>query len=231
MTDLQGKIAVVTGASRGIGYATALELAKRGAHVVAIARTIGGLEELDNEIQKNGGMATLVPLDITDTPKLQALGPTLATRFKQVDIVVGAAGYLDKLTSIAQGPMEHWNRAIATNATANITLIQTLHPLLKQSPSPQAVFLTADERVLGKAYWGFYGATKAALEVLIGSYAAENPEMSISTYVPAATKTRLFEEAMPGVKTAQSPERTAKELLDYMFAESSYDRTKKAAVH
>ncbi len=129
--NFSGKTAVVTGASRGIGYATALELAKRGAHVIAIARTIGGLEELDDAIKQAGGTATLVPLDVTDTGKLQALGPSLSSRFKQIDIVVSAAGYLEKLTSVAQSPAEHWTRAIATNATAHITLIQTLHPLLK----------------------------------------------------------------------------------------------------
>lgn len=216
MTDLTGKTAIVTGASRGIGYATALELAKRGAHVIAIARTIGALEELDDAIKQTGGSATLVPLDVTDTAKLQALGPSLISRFKQIDILISGAAYLEKLTSIAQSPMDHWTRAMATNATANIVLIQTLHPLLKQSPHAQAVFLTADETTFGKAYWGFYTASKAALKAIVDSYAAENPEMSITTYTPATTKTRLFQEAFPGVNKGQTPEETAQDILAFL---------------
>lgn len=208
------KTVVVTGASRGIGYETALELAKRGAHVIAIARTIGGLEELDDAIQQAGGSTTLVPLDITDTAKLQELGPSLSARFKKIDLVIGAAGYLSKLTSIAQSPMDHWTRALATNATANITLIQTLHPLLKQSATPQAVFLTADEATADKPYWGFYAASKAALNAIVASYAAENPEMDIRTFTPAPTQTRLRDEAFPGLKGAQTPRQTALELID-----------------
>jgi len=213
MTSLKNKTVVVTGASRGIGYQTALELGKRGAHVIAIARTIGGLEELDDEIKKAGGSATLVPLDITDTKALQALGPSLIGRFPKIDMVIGCAAYLDKLTSVAQGPMEHWTRAIATNATANITLIQTLHPLLKQAEQPQAIFLTLDEKSIGKAFWGFYSASKAALEALVKSYAAENPEMSIRTFAPVPTKTRIHTEAYPGNDNVQDASETAKELL------------------
>lgn len=211
--NFRDKTVVVTGASRGIGYQTALELGKRGAHVIAIARTVGGLEDLDDEIQKAGGSATLVPLDVTDTKALQALGPNLVTRFPKVDLVIGAAGYLDKLTSVAQGPLEQWTRAIATNATANITLIQTLHPLLKQSDQPQVVFLTADQKQIGKAFWGFYGASKAALEALVKSYADENPEISVRCFTPAPTRTRLRTEAWPGNDDAQDAGDTAKELI------------------
>lgn len=210
--------AVVTGASRGIGYQTALQLGKQGAHVIALARTIGGLEELDDEIQKAGGSATLVPIDITDTKALQALGPSLISRFPKIDLVIGAAGYLDKLTSVAQGPLEQWTRAIATNATANITLIQTLHPLLKQSPNPQAVFLTENPKNIGRAFFGFYGASKAALEAFVNSYAAENPEMNISTFTPSPTATRLRDEAFPGDKPERNAEETAKELLTTLFS-------------
>lgn len=220
MNQFQNKVAVVTGASRGIGYQTALQLAKQGAHVIAIARTIGGLEELDDEIQKNGGSATLVPLDITDTKALQALGPSLIARFPKIDIVVGAAAYLDKLTSVAQGPLENWNRAMATNATANITLIQTLHPLLKQSDAPRAVFLTENDANIGRAFFGFYGASKAALNAFVSSYAAEHPELNISTFTPSATTTRLRSEAFPGDTGAvvQNAEQTATEVLSYLAA-------------
>lgn len=213
--NLKNKVAIVTGASRGIGYATALELAKQGAHVIAIARTIGGLEELDDAIQKIGGTATLVPLDITDTTKLQALGPSLVSRFKQVDIVVAAAGYLSKLTPIAQSPTDHWNRAIATNATANVHLIQTLHPLLKQASDARVVFLT-DDSGENKPYWGFYAASKAALKSVVASYAAENPEMTITTFTPKATQTRLREEAYPGRKDGQTTKQAAQEIFAFL---------------
>jgi NAD(P)-dependent dehydrogenase (short-subunit alcohol dehydrogenase family) len=212
-SNFKNKTIVVTGASRGIGYQTALELGKRGAHIIAIARTVGGLEELDDAIKQAGGSTTLVPLDITDTKALQALGPNLVTRFPKIDMVIGCAAYLDKLTSVAQGPMEHWTRALATNATANITLIQTLHPLLKQSENPQAIFLIMDEKQVGKAFWGFYSASKAALEALVNSYAAENPEMSIRTFTPAPTKTRLHSEAYPGNDNVQDAVETARELV------------------
>lgn len=213
MNKFANKIAVVTGASRGIGYQTALQLGQQGVHVIAIARTIGGLEELDDEIQKAGGSATLVPLDVTDTKALQALGPSLIGRFPKIDVVIGAAGYLGKLTSVAEGPLEQWTRAIATNATANITLIQTLHPLLKQAENPRAIFLTADKKYMGKAFWGFYGASKAALEALVKAYAEEHPEINVTLYTPAPTATRLRNEAFPGADKGQQPAQAAQELL------------------
>jgi NAD(P)-dependent dehydrogenase (short-subunit alcohol dehydrogenase family) len=216
MNKFKDITAVVTGASRGIGYQTALELGKQGAHVIAIARTIGGLEELDDEIKKAGGSTTLVPLDITDTKALQSLGPSLMSRFPIVDLVIGAAGYLDKLTSVAQGPLEQWTRAMATNVTANITLIQTLHPLLKQSKNPQAIFLTESEENYGRAFFGFYGASKAALEALVKSYANENPEMKISTFTPKPTTTRLRDEAFPGLKDGLDAVDTANELIEFI---------------
>lgn len=213
----QNKIAVVTGASRGIGRATALALANNGAHVVAIARTIGGLEELDDEIKKTGkGSATLVPLDVTDTPKLQALGPSLIARYPKIDVLISSAGYLEKLTSIAGAPQGYLPRVLATNVTANVNLIQTLHPLLRNAPDSRSVFLTADEDIMGKAYWGYYGASFAALKALVHSYAAENPEMWIKTFTPKPTQTRLRAEAYPGLTNGQTPEQTAADILQYL---------------
>lgn len=196
---IAGKNVVVTGASRGIGRAIAEKLGIGGAHVIAVARTVGGLEELDDAIRAGGGpAATLVPLDVTDTGALRELGPQLSGRFPHIDMVVSAAGYLGKLTNIAQGPAEHWIRAMNTNVTANLTLIQTVHPLLKNAANPRAVFLTAHESVIGKEFWGFYGASKAALIAMAKSYAAENPDISVDIWCPPTTKTRLFEEAFPG---------------------------------
>lgn len=218
------KIAVVTGASRGIGYALALALAAQNYHIIALARTIGALEELDDSIQHTGGSATLVPIDITDTKALQALGPNLVTRFKHIDLVVGAAGYLSKLTSIAQGPMDHWTRALATNTTANFVLLQTLHPLLKQAQNPCALFLTSNPEYHGRAYWGMYAASKAALNAMVASYNAENPSIDAFTYAPVATRTRLRDEAYPGNPQGQSPEQTANDIMSIL-----QNRLKKAA--
>jgi short-subunit dehydrogenase len=216
---MTNKIAVVTGASRGIGYETALQLAQRGYHVVALARTIGGLEELDDAIQKNGGSATLAPIDLTETAKLQALGPNLITRFPHVDLVVGAAGYLSKLTAVAQGPAELFTKSIALNATANLTLIQTVHPLLKKAPAGKAVFLTGSTDLAGKPFWGFYAASKAALNALVACYAAENPELDISTFTPQPTQTRLHEEAFPGAEARFTPEESARQLMQFIFSD------------
>ena len=222
MTDTAhntSRVAVVTGASRGIGRAVALELAARGYHVIAIARTIGALEELDDRISAQGGSATLVPVDVSDVRALQALGPSLLSRYKHIDLVVSAAGYLSKLTSIAQGPMDHWTRALAINTTANLVLLQTLHPLLQQAEKPKAVFLTSDERYNGRAYWGFYSASKAAMESLVNSYAAENPSIDAFVYAPAPTKTRLRDVAYPGdPQGGQSPEQTAQDILSALDA-------------
>ncbi len=215
---LKNKVAVVTGASRGIGKAVALELAQRGAHVIAIARTIGGLEELDDQIIKAGGSATLVPLDITDNAKLQALGPNLLSRYNQIDYLVAAAGYLDKLTSVAQSNIDFWAKTMATNVTANITLIQTLHPLLKNAGDARSLFLRADPTMLGRPFWGYYGASYAALKVLIDSYSEENTDMWIKTFVPNATQTRLRDQAYPGLKDGQTPEQTAQQIVDYLLA-------------
>lgn len=217
MTSLQGKVAVVTGASRGIGRATAFALGQRGAHVIAIARTIGGLEELDDAIKAAGGSATLVPLDLTDTPKLQALGPSLISRYPQIDYLVSAASYLNKLSPIAIGPQDYWPRTMATNVTANITLIQTLYPLLKNAPQSRSVFLSADPAVIGKEFWGYYGASYAALNAIVQSFANENPEMWVKTFVPKATQTRMREQAFPGRLDGQSPEQTAAELLTFLL--------------
>lgn len=215
--ELKDKVAVVSGASRGIGYATALALAKKGAHVIAIARTVGGLEELDDEIQAAGGSATLVPLDITDTAKLQALGPQLITRYQKIDFLVSAAGYLEKLTAIALGPADYWPKAVAANVTSVVTLIQTLHPLLKNARHSRSLFLTADPQVIGKPYWGFYGASFAAMNAIVASHAAENPEMWIKTFAPQPTQTRLREEAYPGRLDAQTPHETAQQVVDVLL--------------
>jgi len=159
---LHDKIAVVTGASRGIGRAAALALAKAGAQLVAVARTQGGLEELDDEVRAaTGRSATLVPLEISDGDALDQLGFALHQRFGRLDILVHAAAILGPLTPVAHIEPKHWDRVVATNLTATYRLIRTTEPLLRAAPSARAIFLTTGRAQRPKAFWGPYGATKA----------------------------------------------------------------------
>lgn len=197
---LQDKIALVTGASRGIGRATALELAKQGAHVVALARTVGGLEELDDEIQKAGGSATLVPADIRDGDALDRLGASLHERYKKLDVLVGNAGYLANLTPLSHVEPKDWDQTIATNLTANWRLIRSLDPLLKMSDAGRAVFITSGAARKNTAYWGAYAVSKAALETLVLTYAAEivKTNVKVNLFNPGPIRTRMRARVMPG---------------------------------
>src|SRR6266853_378999 len=170
---LGGRIALITGASRGIGAATALALAKAGAHVVAIARTVGGLEELDDAIRAAGGSATLVPLDLKDHEGIARLGAALAERFRRLDVLVGNAGVLGPLSPLGHVEPQAWDEVLAVNVTANWHLIRALDPLLRQAAAGRAVFVTSGVSVKVRAYWGPYAISKAALEALARTYAAE----------------------------------------------------------
>src|SRR6188472_3762286 len=153
---LANKIALVTGASRGIGYATAVALARRGAHVVAVARTQGGLEELDDEIRKDGGTATLVPLSLTDTDGIARLGAALHERGGKLDILVGNAGVAGPSSPLGHIELKPWNEVMAINVTANFQLIRCMEPLLKQSDAGRAVFVTSAAANRANAYIGPY---------------------------------------------------------------------------
>src|SRR5882757_7350743 len=156
--------AVVPGASRGIGRATALALAKAGAHVVAVARTQGGLEELDDEIRKDGGAATLVPLNLTDYDGIARLGAALHERHGRIDILVGNAGVAGPSSPLGHIELKPWNDVMAINVTANFQLVRCMEPLLKQSDAGRAVFITSGAANNANAYQGPYAASKAALE-------------------------------------------------------------------
>src|SRR5215470_18472567 len=169
---LADRIALVTGASRGIGYATALALAEAGAHVIALARTVGGLEELDDAIKALGGSATLVPLDLTDYPGIDCLGLALHERFGRLDVLVGNAGILGPLSPLDHVEPQAWDAVIAVNVTANWHLIRGMDALLKQAAGGRAVFITSGITAHPRAYWGPYAVSKAALEVLAKTYAA-----------------------------------------------------------
>ncbi len=196
----EGKIALVTGATRGIGRAISLQLAREGAHVIAVGRTRGGLEEVDDEIKAAGGAATLVRLDLRKGPEADKLGPSLYERWKRLDILVGAAGVLGPLSPLGHIADADWNEVIDVNLTANWRLIRTLDPVLRQSEAGRAVFLTSGAAQRPRAYWGPYAASKAGLEALIKSYADEiaRTPLRVNVANPGATRTAMRAKAFPG---------------------------------
>ncbi len=198
---LQDKIAVVTGASRGIGRAAAMALAKAGAHVVAVARTEGGLTELDDEVRAaTGEPATLVPLDIADGDAVDGLGLALFQRFGRIDILVHAAAILGPMTPISHIEPKHWERVVAVNLTATYRLIRSFEPLLRASEGGRAIFLTTGRVARPKAFWGPYGITKAGLEHMVRTWADELEQTPIRAVLldPATMRTKMRAEAMPG---------------------------------
>jgi len=197
---LEGRVALVTGASRGLGRSLALELAKEGAHVIATARTEGGLTELDDDIKKLGGTATLVPVDIKDFPAIDRLGAAIFERWKKLDILVGNAGVLGKLTPVSHVDPKLWDDVMAVNVTANYRLIRSMDPLLRQSDAGRAVFMTSGLAHKCWAYWGPYSISKAALEAMVKTYAAEMATTSVraNCFSPGATRTNMRASAMPG---------------------------------
>ncbi len=215
---LKDKIAVVTGASRGIGRAVALELAKAGAHVVALARTVGGLEELDDEIKVLGGSATLVPADVKDFPALDRLGGAIYERWGHLDILIGNAGILGVLTPIGHVDPEVWDEVMAVNVTANWRLIRSFDPLLRAAPAGRAVFVTSGAATSAPAYWGPYSVSKAALEVLARTWAEETSKQGLAVNLvnPGPIRTRMRRQAMPGEdpETLSTPEDFAAALME-----------------
>ena len=206
--DLTGKTALVTGASRGIGYATAKALAGAGAHVLALARTVGGLEELDDEIRKDGGTATLIPADLGDTAAIEALPGVIADRFGGLDILIANAGALGELAPLPDIDPAVWRRVFDINVDANWRLLRGLDPLLRARKA-RIAFLTS--RVGGetaRAFWGAYGASKAALELLAQTYAAETRAsgVRVSLIDPGAMRTKMRASAMPGEDPASLPD-------------------------
>jgi NAD(P)-dependent dehydrogenase (short-subunit alcohol dehydrogenase family) len=204
---LAGRIALVTGASRGIGHATALKLAAEGAHVVAVARTVGGLEELDDAIKASGGTATLVPLDLKDSPGIDRLGAALHERYGRLDVLVGNAGILGPVSPLGHVEPSAWDDVIAVNVTANWRLICSMDPLLRQADAGRAVFLTSGAASNARAYRGPYSLSKAALDVLVRTYAAETASTSVraNLFNPGPTRTRMRATLMPGEDPATLP--------------------------
>ncbi|MEM1198898.1 MAG: SDR family NAD(P)-dependent oxidoreductase [Pseudomonadota bacterium] len=207
MGILEGKTAVVTGASRGIGYAVSKALAAEGAHVIAVARTVGGLEELDDEIKEAGGSATLVPHDLKDVDGIDRLGAALFERWKKLDILVANAGILGRLTPLGHIEPKEWDEVFAVNVTANWRLIRSFDPLLRASDAGRAVFITSGAATNCRAYWGTYSVTKAALDALAKTYAAETSATSIKVNLvnPGPLRTALRARAWPGEDKEQVP--------------------------
>ncbi len=197
---LENRVAVVTGASRGLGRAFALTLAREGAHIIATARNQGGLEELDDEIKALGGTATLVPADIKDFDALDRLGAAIFERWKKLDILVGNAGLLGKLTPLSHLDPKVFEDVMAVNVTANFRLIRSLDPLLKASDAGRAIFVTSGLAQKYWPYWGPYTISKAALEAMVKTYAAEVETTSVraNCFSPGATRTKMRAQAMPG---------------------------------
>jgi NAD(P)-dependent dehydrogenase (short-subunit alcohol dehydrogenase family) len=197
---LEGRVALVTGASRGLGRSAAIALAKEGAHIIATARTEGGLTELDDEIKAVGGSATLVPVDIKDFPAIDRLGAAIFERWKKLDILIGNAGVLGKLTPVSHVDQKVWDEVMAVNVTANYRLIRSMDPLLRQSDAGRAVFVTSGLAHKCWAYWGPYSISKAALEAMVKTYAAEiaTTHVRASCFSPGATRTDMRAKAMPG---------------------------------
>lgn len=194
---LANRIALITGATRGIGRAVAVRFAAEGAHIIAVGRNQKLLESLDDEI---GGGATLVQLDLTETAKIETLAETIAQRFGRIDILVGNAAILGEICPMPHSAPDEWEKVIATNLTANFHLIRCFDTLLKASSAPRAMFVSSGVTQHESAYWGAYGVSKSALEKLVETWAAENVKTPLRANLidPHATRTRMRALAFPG---------------------------------
>jgi len=197
---LAERIALVTGASRGIGYATAIALAKEGAHVVGTARTPGGLEELDDAIRAIGGTATLAPLEMRDTDGIARLAQALDERYKKLDILIGNAALVGSNSPLDHFTPQEWQEVLAVNVTANWHLIRHMDALLRRSDAGRAVFLSSGTAANPRAYRGLYATSKAALEALARVYADETKSSAVRVNIfnPGPTRTRMRAAVMPG---------------------------------
>ncbi len=228
MTDtkpLAAKLAVVTGASRGIGGATAEALAAAGAHVVLVARTASGLEEVEERIHDAGGSATIAPLDLTDGESIGKLAVAIAERWDKLDILVLNAAMLGSLTPVQDIDPREYSRLLSINLLANQALIAAFDPLLRRSDRADVIALTSSVGAEPRAFWGAYGSSKAALETLLGAYADETEHtgrIRVHIVDPGATRTRMRALAFPGEEpeTVKPPESVAAAIVERLTADS-----------
>ena len=215
--SLDGRVALVTGASRGIGRAAALALAAEGAHIVALARTQGALEELDDAVRQTGSSATLVPVDLKDFAALDRLGAGLLERWGKLDILFANAGLLGDITPLGHLAPKVWDDVMAVNVTANWRLIRSLDPLLRASDAGRAIFVSSGAAWNARSYWGVYATSKAALNALALTYAAETASTPVKVMLvnPGPLRTRMRAAAMPGEnpETLRTPEDLAPHIL------------------
>jgi NAD(P)-dependent dehydrogenase (short-subunit alcohol dehydrogenase family) len=228
MKRLAGRLALVTGASRGIGRAAALALAREGAHVILLARTVGGLEEADDAIRAEGGAATLVTMDLSQAEKVDQLGPSIYQRWGKLDILVGNAGILGPLSPLPHITSDTFASVIDINLTANWRLMRTLDPLLRRSDAGRAIFVSSGAARMHLAYWGPYSAAKAGLEALARVWAAElaSTPVKVNIIDPGPIRTGMRAKAFPGENpaTLKTPEDIAPlfvELADPKLTETA----------
>ncbi len=227
---LEGRVALITGASHGIGRAVAKRFAAEGATVIALGRNVGALEELDDEIRADGGKLVLLPMDLTMYEKIDAMGASIYERFGRLDIVVGNAGLLGELAPVGHIDTQVFENTYATNVTANFRLIRSVDKLLRLSDAGRAIFVTSNASSKGRAFWGLYASTKAALESLVLSYAQELEETPVRVNLinPGRIRTKMRAEAYPGENPETLP--TAESITDVFVDLAAADCTRHAEV-
>lgn len=224
---LNGRVTLVTGASRGIGYQAALALAEAGSDIIALARTQGGLEALDDAVKEKGRNCTIVPMDLTQMDGIDRLGAIINERWGRLDGLLANAGMLGDITPVPHLDPKTWDKLIAVNLTANFRLIRSLDSLLRASHAGRALFLTSGVATSRRAYWGAYAATKAGLEALVQSYAkeAEVTKLKVNLLNPGATRTAMRAKAMPGEDPETLPHPSDLAPLIVEMLSPSYEKT------
>ena len=224
---LVDRLALITGATRGIGRAVALAYAREGAHLILVGRTAGALEEVDDEVREFGRPATLLTLNLNDHDRIDALGPTIFQRWGKLDILVGNAGVLGPLSPLGHVTAEAWKEVIDLNLNSNWRLIRTLDPLLRRSEAGRGIFVTSGAAVNRRAYWGPYAVSKAGLEALVQTYAAEmiNTNVRANLVNPGPIRTAMRAKAFPGEDpaTLRWPDEITERFVELAMTACAYN--------